>query len=605
VTRASTLQNDVHLTWRTIVTEASGAFRKTWAASPPYCLFLLATTGVSALVPALTACAVGRLVGTVQSESHQLGGGWSFAFWLSTALGLLLLAACCKITANYVSTVLSRRLEMQMSHSVLLHLATLDQEFFEDLQCQDKLDRARSQPGKTCFDFMASSLKVVAGIAQLVSILAVLLWIDVASSLLLAVLGVPTFLIHQRLARLRYQVQRNNTTKRRWTSYYLKTCTSHLKTPTLKILGLFPVMADRFKAVMNELAQIDNETGRKQALAHAGEAVILVAGLLASASWIGYQTFRGLLSVESFVTYWVAAAQFRSCLTTLHSSAALGHEKLLHIQELRSFFTEAPQISPQQGTDPERLHGRIRLQNVTFSYRGGRKPAVRNVNLEVKPGEVVAIVGPNGAGKTTLVKLILRLYNISDGAIYVDGFNLRDLQLGRYHQQVGYVGHSPIDFEATVTESIAYGDWERLRHDSSRAKEVARSLGLDEMIAKMPAGYETKLGRRFGEYDLSAGQWQKLAIARALAREPSILILDEPTANLDARYEFDLLSALRHLAKDRTTIIISHRLATLRIADRIVVMDDGQIVDSGMHEELIERPGIYAQLYQMQHCDAA
>ncbi len=566
---------------------------------------LLAVNGAIAVIPALSACALGKLVGVVQAGSVSTDRSWQFVIWLSVTLGLLLFAALGKIIANYVSARLSQHLELEVSCSVLRHAATLDQKFFEDLTNQDELERAKTQPGKTYFDFVINSIQTVSGMVQAIAILAVLLWIDWAASLLLVCVGLPMCLIHWRLGTARYQAQWNKAAKRRWTAYFMATCTSHVNTPTLKVYDLFPLLTNRFAALMGELNQSEQIISWKQALARSAEAILLTLALLVSGSWIGYRTITGSMGTEGFVAYWVAAAQFRVSFSSLLASAEHALERVLFLRDLRSFFTQTPSVSPDAGTDPGRLQGSIKLSNVTFSYQDGYKPAVRNVSLHVQPGELIALVGPNGAGKTTLAKLIMRLYNVSEGAIYVDDLELREVKLNDYHQQVAYVGHHPFEFETTVAENIALGNWRELLTSPERVHAVAQTLGIEKMISEMPAGYETRLGRRFGDYDISAGQWQKLAIARALARDPAILILDEPTANLDARYEFDLLSTLRSLAQGRTTIIISHRLGTLKMADRILVMDGGKIVDDGTHAALLNREGLYAELFHKQYRQSA
>lgn len=585
--------------------DARYAVRRTWKASPRGCLLLVAVSLLSSAIPAGTAFTFGGLVGAVETGQSSTGASSGPTVWLMATLSLLLAAVICRILISCISTALGRALELQISSDVLLHASALDQEFFEDPKCQEQLARARQQPGKTCFNFVVSSVQGATGALQSVSVFGMLFWIDWVCGLLLASLCIPTLLIHRRLTHLRYSAERNKTSKHRWIGYYLKTCTAHLKTPTLKVFGLYPLMVQRFSGHMGELNAIDAEMERRQAIGYVAEALILAAGLFAAAGWIVSQTVKGVHSLESFVTFWAAAAQFRMCLPSIQRHTASAAQMLLHLSDLRSFFDSHPAIAPESGAVPERLSGRIQLRDVSFSYRGGSQPAVRNLNLDINAGETVAIVGPNGAGKTTLVKLLMRLYNVTDGVIRVDSHELGDLNLRRYHEQVAYVGHYPIDFEATVTESIAYGDWQKLIGDAERVQEVAGALGMRQMICDMPDGFDTRLGCRFGDYELSAGQWQKIAIARALARDPAILIMDEPTANLDARYEFELLSALKHLTRERTTIIVSHRLSTLRMAERIIVMDDGQVVDTGRHEELISRDGIYADLYRTQNLAAA
>lgn len=588
-------QNNEPLSSREVFSQTARAFRMSWQVSPSSNTALIATTLLNALIPAASAFCFGSLVGVLSDGSGQVE--LRFAFWLCAVLCLVLLAALCKISTEYFSETLRRRLELEVSHKVLLHLSKLDQEFFEDPRCQDKLARARNHPGKSCFTFVVSSIQAATGVLQLASIVAILVWIDLFCALLLSSLAIPIALIHWRLSTTRYEMGRNKVTKHRWTAYYLKTCTDYLKTPTVRVFDLFPLMADRFSENMRDLNRIDASTARKQAITHTLESAILVAGLFGAAGWLGFRVAKGDIPVEHFVTFWVAAAQFRASLSSLHRSAGQAFELLLFLREFNAFLEESPQFLPNHGAKPNRLRGAITLQNVGFTYRSASQPAVERIDVDFHPGELVALVGPNGAGKTTLAKLILRLYNPNEGVIMVDGQDIRSLHLGCYHEQIGYVGHIPIEFEATVGEIIGYGDWRRLLEEPKRVREIARSLGLEKMIDEMPNGYLTRLGGRFGDHNLSAGQWQKLSIARAIARDPAILILDEPTANLDARYEHDLLSALRTHSHGRTTIIISHRLSTLYMADRIVVMKEGKISEIGKHEELINSNGVYSQLF--------
>jgi ATP-binding cassette subfamily B protein len=236
---------------------------------------------------------------------------------------------------------------------------------------------------------------------------------------------------------------------------------------------------------------------------------------------------------------------------------------------------------------------------VTFSYPGTENPVLYNVNLHIRAGETIALVGPNGSGKTTLVKLLCRLYELSSGSLKIDGENIQEYSLEFLHRQIAYVDQNNVRFEASVWENIAYGDWRRLINRPDLVRDIARMANIESMVLQMPNGFETLLGRMFGQFDLSGGQWQKLAVARALAKKASIYILDEPTAHLDAQSEFEIFSGLRDLVVNRTTILISHRFTTAQMADRIYVIDDGRVVQHGSHGELMERGGLYRELYNL------
>jgi len=249
--------------------------------------------------------------------------------------------------------------------------------------------------------------------------------------------------------------------------------------------------------------------------------------------------------------------------------------------------------------------GEIAFRNVSFAYPGSEKLALSNVSFDIQPGETVAVVGKNGAGKTTLAKLLARFYDPDVGSICFDGMDLRAYALDSLYRHIAPVFQKPVHYEATLSENIAYGNSGALLHEPEQIVRIGQSAGIAPIAEQLPHGYETSLGRRFGAYDLSEGQWQQIALARALARDATLLILDEPTANVDAAAEHQLFQRFRRLAQGKTTILISHRFSTVQMADRIIVLDQGKVVEVGSHQELIAREGYYAALYGSHHREMA
>jgi ATP-binding cassette subfamily B protein len=274
----------------------------------------------------------------------------------------------------------------------------------------------------------------------------------------------------------------------------------------------------------------------------------------------------------------------------------------LYLDDLFSFFEIRPRIvSPDHPLPaPERIRSGFVFEDVGFRYEGAERWAVRHLDLEIAAGEVLALVGENGAGKTTIVKLLSRLYDPTEGRIRLDGRDLRDYDLGELRKRVGVVFQDFVRFHFTAAENIAIGRVEAAG-DRDRIEQAADRSLADAVIARLPLGLEQPLGRRFqGGVDLSGGEWQKIAIARAYMRDADALVLDEPTSALDARSEYEVFQRFRDLSAGKTTLLISHRFSTVRMADRIIVLDEGRIVEEGSHQALLKRGGRYAEMFELQ-----
>jgi len=281
-----------------------------------------------------------------------------------------------------------------------------------------------------------------------------------------------------------------------------------------------------------------------------------------------------------------ASGRLRSGLD--RSITALGSivEETLGVVQLLEFLGLQSRVVVGQVPARSTASGELRVEDVWFTYPGGRAPVLAGVSLVVRPGEIVALVGPNGAGKTTLVNLIARLYDPERGRILLDGTDLRSWPLADLRQRVGLLSQAPVRFEATAADNIGFGDWPRGTGDRARIETAAAAAGADEVIGRLPRGYETVLGMMFGEYELSGGQWRKIALARAFLRDSAVLLLDEPTANVDAAGVDQFHAHLRQLGKNRAILLISHRAEFLRGADRVFLLEKGRIVRAVAHSEL-------------------
>ena len=399
------------------------------------------------------------------------------------------------------------------------------------------------------------------------------------------------------LSRRTYESIREQTTALRWGTYYSNCLTDHHIVPALRMMRLVSFMLDQFQQTVTTTLEASHRLHRSQTIMRFVSTGLTFAAVALVLSVVGRATLSGAVTLGAFIAYWTAAWRLQASMTRLTDSLSAVFDAHFDVVNIHEFLALQPSRSLTAGFRGT-VSGLIECEHVTFQYPGAKRPAVDNVSLTIRPGEIVALVGPNGAGKTTLLKLLTRLYDPTEGVIRVAGTDLQEWDLEAFYRQVTMVTQTPIHFEATAHQNVAFGSPERLLNDREAVRDICQQTELDAVIHKLPQAYDTHLGRIFGETDLSGGQWRQLSVTQALAGDPSLMILDEPYANLDPQAEETMYRTIEHLLKGRTAILISHRFSTLRIADRIIVMDAGRIAEEGTHTALIERNGLYASMYR-------
>jgi ATP-binding cassette, subfamily B, bacterial len=519
--------------------------------------------------------------------------------WLFLGFGVTLLEAIAPLAQRFCTQRLHDDMNIQITSDVLSHAETLDLAFFEDSAKRDLLDRAQQNPAEPFMAFVSELQSTVTNILQTVSLAVLLAVIEPLVLLALAPFALPYLVFHWRLSKRRYQEEYQRTPRRRWTSYFVSLLTGRQTVAEIKLLHLSPYLRKRFESIMQEFRERDRRLYLRNFSGSTLFALATTVAFFMVFFRVVANVLNGSLTVGDIAMFGGATARLRFSLEWTIRALSSALEQTLYISNLVEFFKEKPKMLSGAATLPSPRRAEINLRNVSFSYPGSSEPALRDISLHIRPGETIALVGENGAGKTTLVKLLARLYDPDIGAIEFDGVDLRDLSLEQLHKQIGFVFQDFNRFEATAADNIAYGDWRTMLGNRQKIEEVGRLAGVDTMVRSMPTGYDTVLGRSFGEHDLSRGEWQKLAIARAFARDASILILDEPSANLSVQAEYELFCRFHELSRGRTTILVSHRFSTLSIADRIVVMEKGRIVESGSHQELLAHGRLYAKLYRL------
>ncbi len=576
--------------------------RMVWATSPFLSVATLVLRFIAALFP-LSSLWVAKLiidlvVRAIRSQpiDHSL-------IWKLLIIELLLAVGSDVLgrLISLVDSLLGDRFTNHVSLRLMRHATSLDLVSFEDPVFYDKMERARRQT--TARLGMLASL---AGMAQqfltLLSMLSAVVLVYPWLLLLLVVATIPVFLGETRFALLNYSMLYRYTPERRELDYLRYLGASSESAKEIKIFGLGNYLADRSRALFDRF-YAENKNLAIQRTTHGALLNLAPTG----AYYIAYalilvKALKGVLSVGDLTLATGAFSRARSIMESLVSGLAGIAEQSLFIKDLFDFFdTQAVIVSkPNALSVPRPIRRGFEFQNVSFSYAGSHQKVLSNVSFQFDAGEKIALVGENGAGKTTLVKLLARLYEPTEGRILLDGVDLRDYSVEELRHEIGVIFQDYMRYDMLATENIGFGRIDQAADEARIERSAEKSLAAP-VIEKLPKNYRQMLGRRFeGGVDLSTGQWQKIALARAYMRDAQILILDEPTASLDARAEFEVYQRFVELTAGKMAILISHRFSTVRMADRILVLEKGFIAEQGSHRELLALGGKYAELFELQ-----
>ena len=522
-------------------------------------------------------------------------------FLLIAEFALAVLADILGRVVSLIDSLLSERVSNASSVRLMEHAAKLDLEDFEDAEFQDQLERARRQTSGR-MTLMGQMLGQAQDIVTVASFAAGLIiyapWLIVL--LLLAL--VPAFLGEAHFNAQSYSLDYARTPERRELDYIRQTAASVETAKEVKIFGLNSFLIDRYLRLATDFYAAN----RRLALRRANWGGLFTAmgtvGYYLAYAYIVWRTLTGEFSIGDLTFLAGSFRRLRTLLEGLLASFSSTAGQALYLDDLFSFFEVKPEIlSPDNPRPfPRPIRRGFVFENVGFRYPGAERWAVRHLSFTLHAGQVVALVGENGAGKTTLVKLLTRLYDPDEGRILLDGHDLREYDLGALRGNMGVIFQDFVRYNLRAADNIAVGRIEA-RDDRARIERAASRSQADEVIAKLPASYEQMIGKRFRNgVELSGGEWQKIAIARAYMREADVLILDEPTAALDARSEYEVFRRFKELSEGKTAILISHRFSSVRMADRILVLADGKVEAAGTHEELVSRPGRYSELFELQ-----
>ena len=502
---------------------------------------------------------------------------------------------------SYVDTVLSEKFTNATSIRLMEHAATLDLEDFEDADLQDKLDRARRQTmGRMSLmgQLFGQAQDMITVVSFAVGLLAYAPWLMV----LLAVALIPAFVGESHFNALNYSLNFQWTPERRQLEYLRQMGASVETAKEVKIFNLNRFFIDRFRTLSQKFFEANRKLAGRRAFWGTLLAALGTLGYYVAYAYIAWRTVRGDFTIGDLTFLAGSFRRLRQLLESLLSGFSQVASQALYLDDLYSFFEIEPEIAskPDALPIPNPIRDGFVFDNVGFRYEGAERWALRGLSFELHAGEVLALVGENGAGKTTLVKLLARLYDPDEGRILLDGRDLKDYDLDDLRANIGVIFQDFVRYHLTAAENIAMGQIEAM-DDRARVEEAARRGMADEVVASLDKGYDQVIGRRFKDgVDLSGGQWQKIAIARAYMRDAQVMILDEPTAALDARSEFEVFERFKELSDNKTAVLISHRFSSVRMADRILVLADGKVEASGTHAELMAQGGRYAELFELQ-----
>jgi ATP-binding cassette subfamily B protein len=599
----STAQRSRRIATRELISYTLRTLRLVLASSPGLLSTMAGLTLVSAVVPIVVAYAGKRIIDAVVAGDVELSVRWVLLELASVTLLALTLRG-----TGLVRSLLGARLGVDVNVLILEKAVGLDLPFFENAEFYDKLTRARREASSRPVALVADGFQIVQNLLTLAGYAAVLSRFSGWLVLGLLVTTVPAALSEMRHSKLGFQLRnwRSPETRRLLYLEYVLANDQHVK--EVQLFGLGPHLLDRYRTLSETFYEEDKRLSIRRAAWTQALSLLGTGAFYGAYGLMAAQAARGQLSLGTLTLYIVSLRQGQQAFQSVLSGIGNLYEHNLYMSNLFDYLAIAASSGATRGTagrgagaKPSGERSGLVFENVGFRYPGKDTFALRGLELRIEPGDSLAIVGQNGAGKTTLVKLLARLYQPTEGRILLDGVDLRDWPIATLRHRISVLFQDFNQYQLSVRENIGLGSVDHL-DDTPRIERAAERGGADAVAAALPLGLEARLGTWFEKgSELSGGQWQKIALARAFMREEAdILVLDEPTAALDAEAEHAVFERFRQLSEGRTTIVISHRFPTVRMARHIIVLDQGTLVEAGSHSELIALGGIYARMFALQ-----
>lgn len=581
------------------------AVRLVWESGPKWTVasgFLVLIQGVLPLASLYLIKLVIDAVSAGMADQDTNDALSEVMLYVALAGAVALLSAAVNAGASRVSDEQGQRVVDHIQ--TILHAKSIevDLAYYEDAAYYDALRRAQAEAPVRPLQIVNGLLEIAQQSVTMVVIAGLLFTFHWSITVVLFLAVVPGIFVRILYADQMYEWKRLRTSRERQATFYDWMLTGSLYAKEVRLFGLGHLFIERFRELRRQLRRERMAIATRRTLAELVTQFSATIAIYGSYGFIAYRTVQGAATIGDLVMLFQALRQGQSALRDMLLGIAGLYENNLFLSNLYEFLDLDRKVADpaKPAAVPHPMQTGIALDGVSFSYPNGTRKALDEVSLKIAPGEHVAFVGENGSGKTTLIKLICRLYDPSAGHITVDGMDLRSFAIEDLRKDISVVFQDYARYPLPVRENIWFGDVSAPQ-DRARIEEAARQADADGIIAGLPDGYDTNLGKMFEEgEDLSIGEWQKIALARAFMRDAQIIVLDEPTSALDPKAEFKVFEKFHQLTSGRTAILISHRLSTVRMADRVFVMENGRVVESGSHDELMDGNGTYAHLFETQ-----
>jgi len=587
--------------------------RLVWNVSPVWTIVNVVLAVVQGLLPLLGILLLGLIVNFVQvtataAVKKPLGAAAEAAAFRHVAFLIVLAAVVGLVTAvarSVAMLVTEAQTQVVTDHvSDLVHSKSIevDLQYYEDSKYYDLLQRAQQEAPYRPMSIIQDLMQVGQGLVTVATMVLLLLRLSWVVGLIVLVAALPSAIVRLTFSGKLYRWQRSATPADRKSSYlhWLLTDSSHAK--EIRVFDLGTYFRDWFRGLRKTLRRERLSITARRSLADLVSAAIATLAVFGTFAYIAKKTIYGAMKVGTMVVYYQAFQTSLSALQQVLTGFAALYEDNLFMTYFHEFLALERTIEEPAHPMPmpRPITEGIVFDDVSFQYPETERTAIDRVSLQVKPGEVVALVGTNGSGKTTLVKLLCRLYSPQTGSITIDGTDLRELSINELRREISVIFQDYAQYQLSVRQNIWIGNIAQPSDDAA-VIEAARQAGADEVINGLANGYDTPLGKWFADgEELSIGEWQKVALARAFYRDAGILVLDEPTSALDPVAELAVFERIREMARSRAVILISHRFSTVYRADRIYILDKGSVAESGTHAELMELDGVYRRMYEVQ-----